>query len=87
MPAAVASYVLRALAATRTTPPTSARPARIGGIGTVSLSSAVASIGPTSSTFSFVREGESAQGEPHHAEHDQEESDDRAGLHTGAGPG
>ena len=34
----------------------------------------------------LVREGESAQGEPHHADHDQDESDDRAGLHTGRRP-
>jgi hypothetical protein len=45
---------LRALATTSTTPPTSAMPASKGGIGTVFLSSAVASIGPTSSTFSFL---------------------------------
>jgi hypothetical protein len=46
-------YVLRALTATSTTPLTSAMPASSGGIGTDSLFSAVASIGPTSSTFSF----------------------------------
>ena len=69
-----------------TTPPTSAMPASSGGIGTVSLSSAVASIGPTSSTFSFRVKENPPRANPDDADDDQDDPDDRARLHTGRRP-